>query len=504
VAPLGHAYEGVFYSWRMHTSDKNSPFEKQHDAHAEGSAAASSSSQNVPPYYSIVLRAVRRKAINKLKNYDDEQRLVDVFCIASKDILQIVAKDVMFATEDKHTSLRNDPFRTDTQISANSNTKEERVLVKWEGDEKYDPKSPNFVGELRQSSSSSPASSLSNRNEPFDMYAANARFGVKSTYDENLYTTPVDKSDPELVRKAALQAQEIEKSKYMSDNIHVREDRGMEVDDNELDEESRYSTVLRQSEATTSQKRGTQQTGGRTAYLPPHLRQSEQAPPAKTTTPTEQKKQTTEAPKTTAPPTAHVPEQQTSAPSQQPPVQKQDATPPPTTKADEKKPSLNPNAKEFTFNPNAKPFNPSHVQPPMHIMPPGAGHYPGAPYGHGAPMGMPPYGGMPPPGYFQGHYMPAPFAGAPFGAPMQHPPQQGGPQPHQQHQHQQQQTPNANKHVNGSMQQNFHQQHSLPQHPQQQPRGVHGGAVSMSMPHDKKTNIRPDNAKPQRSSNPKQ
>ncbi|KAH4119711.1 hypothetical protein HBI40_052700 [Parastagonospora nodorum] len=122
-------------------------------------------------------------------------------------------------------------FRTDTDISGHMAIRE-RNLQKWEPTEI----DPNMTLES------------SGRSTEWDQFATNERmFGVKSNYDENFYTTTIDRSDPQYTQKAARAeklAREIEASSAM--NSHVREERGgqMAADDGG-DEEDKYSGVRR-------------------------------------------------------------------------------------------------------------------------------------------------------------------------------------------------------------------------------------------------------------------
>lgn len=63
-------------------------------------------------------------------------------------------------------------------------------------------------------------------------------FGLKSDYDENIYTTTIDKNSPLYAmreRDAARIAREIESS--TSGNSHMREERGQQVEG--IDEETK-------------------------------------------------------------------------------------------------------------------------------------------------------------------------------------------------------------------------------------------------------------------------
>jgi Protein interacting with poly(A)-binding protein len=84
----------------------------------------------------------------------------------------------------------------------------------------------------------------------WDQFEANERlFGAKSNYDENLYTTRIDRSDPTYRQKhaeAARIAREIEGQDH--ENAHMREERGLVAPDSgDQDEESKYSGVQREA-----------------------------------------------------------------------------------------------------------------------------------------------------------------------------------------------------------------------------------------------------------------
>ena len=75
----------------------------------------------------------------------------------------------------------------------------------------------------------------------WDQFKANEqRFGVKSDYDENLYTTPIDRSNP-LYRMREAEAERItrEIEGNTSNNAHMREERGVPQEDDGMDEEER-------------------------------------------------------------------------------------------------------------------------------------------------------------------------------------------------------------------------------------------------------------------------
>lgn len=121
-------------------------------------------------------------------------------------------------------------FRTDTDISGNLNIRE-RDLQRWT------PSDDNDVD-----------MSLGNSNVAWDQFAANEQlFGLKSNYDENHYTTPLDRSSAQYKQheaRAARLAKEIESNS--SNNSHVREERGHNGDEGDADEEEKYGVFSAQ------------------------------------------------------------------------------------------------------------------------------------------------------------------------------------------------------------------------------------------------------------------
>lgn len=148
-------------------------------------------------------------------------------------------------------------FRTDTEISNRSHEhlfgRELESATSW-----LDPQLD--TGELEDPRRRS--SSKANWNQ----FEANEKlFGVVSAFDENLYTTKLDKSkvSTEKSREAERLAREIERE--TTGNFHLQEERGQAMHgDEDLDEETRYSSVDRKQ--TSNLARSTN------AYVPPALR----------------------------------------------------------------------------------------------------------------------------------------------------------------------------------------------------------------------------------------
>jgi hypothetical protein len=142
---------------------------------------------------------------------------------------------------------------TDTQISSReSHLPRERELKRWE------PGPDSSIDMSLESSGDT----------TWDQFATNERmYGVQSTYDENIYTTSIDRSNPEYRRReleAERIAREIEGSAPA--NSHVAEERRRDAhrDDVDGDEEEKYSGVRREESALPKRTAG--------AYIPPSQR----------------------------------------------------------------------------------------------------------------------------------------------------------------------------------------------------------------------------------------
>ena len=116
-------------------------------------------------------------------------------------------------------------FRTDTDISGNLAFRE-RHLQRW---------TPTADTDM-DLSLEGPGSGGA-----WDQFKANEQlFGLKSDYDENIYTTRIDRSNPSYREREAAAirlAQDIEGTS--TSNAHIREERGMNDEDGGLDEEEK-------------------------------------------------------------------------------------------------------------------------------------------------------------------------------------------------------------------------------------------------------------------------
>jgi PAB1-binding protein PBP1 len=117
-------------------------------------------------------------------------------------------------------------FRTDTDISGNAAFRE-RNLQRWE------PAADTEVDHSLESTGGAAG---------WDQFSTNEQlFGVKSDYDESIYTTTINRNDPkyaERVARADMLAREIEASSAL--NAHIREERGVtSPEDKDMDEEAK-------------------------------------------------------------------------------------------------------------------------------------------------------------------------------------------------------------------------------------------------------------------------
>ncbi|KAI5360329.1 putative LsmAD domain, ataxin 2, SM domain-containing protein [Septoria linicola] len=127
-------------------------------------------------------------------------------------------------------------FQTDTQISAlESRFQGERQLQKWQAD----------------SSTDVDLSLGTSTGGDWDQFAVNeTKYGVKTDYNEDMYTTSIDRSNPKYRQQeleAARIAAEIEGSAPA--NAHIAEERRRDADRDDAggDEEDKYSGVRRES-----------------------------------------------------------------------------------------------------------------------------------------------------------------------------------------------------------------------------------------------------------------
>ncbi|EEE56996.1 hypothetical protein OsJ_06742 [Oryza sativa Japonica Group] len=175
------------------------------------------------------------------KSAADVVKKPETMIIPGRELVQILAKDVALGGDELPkgpSQEKRKDLMIDSAISR-SHYPEERELERWapdEGDsecielEKYDRKG----------------------NRSWDQFETNAAlFGVKSTFNEELYTTKLERGPHmrELEKHASRIAREIEGED--TKDMHLAEERGLYLDDDfDHDEEIKYSAVRRDTDNT--------------------------------------------------------------------------------------------------------------------------------------------------------------------------------------------------------------------------------------------------------------
>ncbi|WFC94006.1 poly(A)-binding protein binding protein [Malassezia brasiliensis] len=201
--------------------------------------------------------------------------------IAGADLAEVDATNAVLSTAEDLDALQQhvtkakpvSGFRTDTEISQAART-DGRTLQRWDDA----GEAPETTG---LESGTLPSA------QGWDQFAANeARFGIKSDYEETMYTTKLDRSAKDFKqreREADRIAREI--LEQNTDNVHVAEERN-QVEAHDRNEEDKYGAVVR----------------GANAYVPPAARTgAEEAPaPAAPSVASSASAPSTAAPETTA------------------------------------------------------------------------------------------------------------------------------------------------------------------------------------------------------------
>ncbi|KAK1414231.1 hypothetical protein QVD17_29973 [Tagetes erecta] len=170
------------------------------------------------------------------KNYLDavQKRPSKMLIIPGKELVQIVAKSVS-VTRDEHQHDQLHDIMIDSNISKSRHVDLDRELEPWIPDDD-NPECPELDNTFEH-----------HWHRGWDQFEANAAlFGVKSTFNEELYTTKLDRGPQmrELEKEALRLAREIEGE--ATQDLHIAEERGIHFHDKfDLDEETKYSSVSR-------------------------------------------------------------------------------------------------------------------------------------------------------------------------------------------------------------------------------------------------------------------
>jgi len=344
----------------------------------------------------------------------------------------------------EQTSRGGDSFQTDADISAGgSNMKDDLVMAgnAWTSTATAGTGTGTGTEKVtttgRAGMFGTKTKELSGKIGEWDQFQANEnQFGVKASFDENLYTISLDKNnvDKKKQYEAGRIAKEIEGQ--VSSNMHVAEERGQAVE-GDYDEEDLYSGVLvtdkeskertklvvkprNGEEAQKKKQQAAASASGATLPTPALKKMNWAAMVAKSDkkgAPSQDTKEQQNTPKET--PAEEKPEEKKEPEPEKEPVPIAKETKKPVEKVEEAKPEskqteaeknpdkvkskkLNASAKSFSFNPSAKTFTPSFSAPApqsapveqhMVMMQPQYMQY--HPAGVPAPM-MYPQGGYPP------------------------------------------------------------------------------------------------------------
>ncbi|DBA86079.1 hypothetical protein WJX77_004980 [Trebouxia sp. C0004] len=166
------------------------------------------------------------------------RRPIKELIIKSADLISLTAKDIRMGADDVSRPAE-DAFSTDTAISRGRGGLAGRELQKW---------APETSDALSGMLLESDAGSKGKGSTKWDQFAANQQlFGTATSYNEDLYTTKLDKGASAIsVQEAERLAAEIQGG--ATSNPHVAEERGALMDSG-MNEEDLYSAVGRQSHA---------------------------------------------------------------------------------------------------------------------------------------------------------------------------------------------------------------------------------------------------------------
>jgi hypothetical protein len=188
----------------------------------------------------VMLRnAWKRTNLNQPEKITHETTIVPQLMIRGTDVMRIdVAQaDMSFGSDTPISRMsiqRVGQFKTDTEISSRIEFGRPRELQRWS----FDDFNASDLEELEN---------YQVGDAEWDQFAVNeARFGIKASFKEDMYTTPLNRDSEEYkIRLAAAEkiAQEIENT--VAIDPHLAEERGQPNSYSVDDEEKLYSSVMR-------------------------------------------------------------------------------------------------------------------------------------------------------------------------------------------------------------------------------------------------------------------
>nr|XP_029123792.1 polyadenylate-binding protein-interacting protein 4 isoform X2 [Elaeis guineensis] len=199
-------------------------------------------SANADKDFGVVLKmaqVIKDGSVKGQKPINDIVKRPQTMIIPSRELVQIFAKEASLNSDELmngHPREKRKDLLIDSVISHSQQVEVERELGRWTPDED-DPACPELENIFDRTW---------NRN--WDQFETNETlFGVKSTFNEELYTTKLERGPQmrELEIEASRIAREIEGEE--THDPHLAEERGTNFHENfDLDEESRYSAVQRE------------------------------------------------------------------------------------------------------------------------------------------------------------------------------------------------------------------------------------------------------------------
>lgn len=191
-----------------------------------------------------------------------------------KDTVKIPASNVLsFSPGSSGTGTMSkvqDSFRTDAEISRIGSAKRERELQAWQPDAEDASATPAGNGHESSRGDDVTFGPGATSGAQWDQFAANERlFGVRTQFNEDVYTTPLDRTAKDYKEKERLAeriAAEIQGS--VTNNPHLAEERGISVDDSGVNEEDKYGAVVRGANAYVPPGARRQATGSDTSAPP--------------------------------------------------------------------------------------------------------------------------------------------------------------------------------------------------------------------------------------------
>lgn len=194
--------------------------------------------------------------------------------LSSADVIEIRASLPAGASSQGRDAGKENAWKTDVDISSGRGQLKERTLLAWQPD----ADDPGFALEDTLASNRG-------KDKPWDQFAANEQlFGIKSQWDENVYTHKLDKSRADFGKRqqdAERIAREIESG--ASSNPHVLEERNRK-DDSGMTEEDKYSGVSRNPNRWVPPAQRQQDSVPASPHVDPAIISSQMAKPG--TTPT--------------------------------------------------------------------------------------------------------------------------------------------------------------------------------------------------------------------------